>query len=113
MANIVLSQIFPNAENKAAGEEVTAESIALPLGDVPAVSAVEADVAAGKASEVLRGICEQSHNQISSMDAAARPTNMSITKNNTTIGVDIMRYTYSFTFDVKVDPNMVSPVAEA
>ncbi|MEM9544226.1 MAG: hypothetical protein AAGA60_32690 [Cyanobacteria bacterium P01_E01_bin.42] len=109
---IILSQLFPNAEYKEAAEEVTGDSVVLPLVDIPVLSVVEADVATGQASEFLRGICEQSYNQIEKMDIAARPTNMSIAKNNTTIGVDIMRYTFTFVFDVVTDPTLATPVAE-
>ncbi|MEA5467990.1 hypothetical protein [Spirulina sp. 06S082] len=113
MANITPQQLFPNAENKALGEAVTAESLVLPLSDLPAVSPAEADIAAGNGSEVLRGILEQSFSQVTALAPEAKPTKMTIAKSNPQgIGTNTMRTTFTVAFDLTIDPTLLAPVAE-
>lgn len=110
---VLPQQLFPNAENKATGETVTAESLVLPLSDLPAVSAAEAEVATGNGSEVLRGILEQSYSQISALAPEAKPTKMTIAKSNPQgIGTNTMRTTFTVAFDLTIDPTLLAPVSE-
>lgn len=115
MANITPDDLFPGYEYKTAGASVTANSIVIPLTALLGeLSAAEADPATGDGREVLRQIIGASVKGLALIPSADRPTKMSVaTPALTALSASQVRKTYTFTFDLDVNSENLSIVAEA
>lgn len=115
MPNITPDQLFTGYEYKTAGSSVTANSIVIPLSALfGELSAAEADPATGDGREVLRQIIGSAVKGFASIPTADRPTKMGIsTPALTALSATQVRKTYTFTFDLDVNSENLSIVAEA
>jgi hypothetical protein len=114
MADILPGVLFPGYEFVSAGGTVTADSVVIPLSALPAVSASEADATTGDGREVMRAIHEASANAYLALDTASRPINMTIGKAGVSgNGVDQYTQSYSASYNLSIDQDGTSLVAEA
>ena len=115
MADITPTQIFAGYELVAAGSAVTNESIVIPLTSLAGLTNTEADSSTGDGREVLRILLESAFNRLNSLDAASRPNKVIFSKAQNlpaAVGVNEIRQTYTYAFDVSFNPGDVSLVAE-
>jgi hypothetical protein len=115
MADITPAQLFDGYEYLTAGTEVTANSIVIPLSALfGELTAEEADPATGDGREVLRQIVGSAVKSIAVIPVEDRPTKLGIqTPALTALSATQVRKTYTFTFDLAVDSENLSIVAEA
>lgn len=107
MANILPTVLFPNMTSDGS-------SITIPLTDITALSAAEADPATGDGREVARALVESIVTNVSALDNANAPTQMIVNKANPTgQGTDTIRQAYTLAFDIVISPDGVSMDAEA
>lgn len=106
MANILPTAIFPNMTSDVTG-------ITIPYTDLAGLTQAEADVGTGDGREVARSLEESIFAAISALGAGVAPEEMTVSKNTTpTTGTNAIRDSYTFTFDVIVDPSTVTLDAE-
>lgn len=107
MAKIAPTVILPN---------LTSDGINLtfPISDVPGLTAVEADPVTGNGAEVLRLICDVAYERISSLDDAAKPTQMTYNKPAPQgISATVSRQSYNFGFNCGIDATAVNIAPES
>jgi hypothetical protein len=76
MATILPGDIFAGYEYVEAGDPVTANSIVIPLSDLPELTALEADGATGNGAQLLRAIDKAIHDALEALPEVDRPTNV-------------------------------------
>lgn len=107
MADITPSTLFPNMTADVTG-------ISIPYTDLSGLTQAEADPATGDGREVLRILVNQAHVTLTALAPENRPTKINFTKPNPQgIGVDQIRQSYTFSFDVNYDASGVAMVSEA
>ena len=108
MAQITPDVIFPNMTSD--GTNLT-----IPIADIPGLSAAEADPSTGNGAEMFRLMTEVAHSKITALSSELQPTELTITKTQSTTAqaVGQIRNTYTVNADVAYDPTAVDLVAEA
>ncbi|MBD2465778.1 hypothetical protein H6G89_32840 [Oscillatoria sp. FACHB-1407] len=103
MAFITPTQLFTGYQLLGSGEAAPAEGVFVPLTSLTNLTAGEANTSTGDARKVLFELCRTAFNAYAAMDAAARPSRMTITRATPT-GVDAskVRQGYTITFDLDV-----------
>lgn len=112
MANILPTVIFPGYEQVAAGGTVTAESIVIPIADLPSLTAAEANAATGDGRKVAYGLSQAIFDKVTALDPAARPNAMSVARGTPT-GVNASTVQQSFTQTYQLDVTGVDVAAES
>jgi hypothetical protein len=76
MASILPTDVFPGYEYVAAAGTVTANSIVIPLSDLPELTTAEADEATGDGSQLIRALDIAIANAFSNLPLEERPNNV-------------------------------------
>lgn len=89
------------------------EFICIPISNLTGLTLSEANATTGDGREVARILIEKITASIEALDAAAKPTKMTITRNNV-VGVSstTIRRSYNFAFDENVDATVTTLASE-
>jgi hypothetical protein len=112
MADIAPTVLFPGFELVSANGTVTADSIVIPLADLPGLTAAEANPTTGDGREIARQLDIAIHEAYAGLSSEARPTAMT-----STLGIGAMangdrRVTITKTYLLSAPVNELSLVAE-
>lgn len=112
MAAILPTDLFPGYEVVAAAGAVTADSIVIPLADLPNLTSAEADADTGDGREVARQIDLAINDAITALATEAKPTAMTSGVGVTTLQTGNKRITVSRTYELTAPVAQLSLVAE-
>ena len=77
--------------------------VSLPIGDLPGLTAAEADAAAGDGRKVCFGLLQAMEQRYAAAPAASRPAGMTIAKGTPTgVNATTIRQTFTVTFDLDI-----------
>ena len=112
MADILPTALFPGYEVVAAAGAVAADSIVIPLADLPNLTSAEADATTGDGREVARQLDIVINDAIGALAADAKPTAMTSGIGTTTLASGNKRITVSRTYELTAPVAALSLVAE-
>lgn len=106
MADILPTDLYPGYQLLAAAASTPSQGLFIPLSDLASLTAAEANAATGDGRAVFYALVQDGYAGIQTLDTAARPTKLTITKANPTgVGVDLVRQNYTIGIDLTIDPN--------
>lgn len=109
MANITPTQLFANYSLGASGSSLSAQSVVIPISDLPALSIAEADPSTGDGRELIRSLLQAIYSSFIAIPEVSRPNQITATKSQD-VGDedDEVVQTYTFAFTGKFDPNLLT-----
>ena len=109
VANITPNQLFANYSLGGSGDSLSAQSVVIPISDLPALSIAEADPSTGDGRELIRSLLQAIYSSFIAIPEASRPNQITATKSQD-VGDedDEVVQTYTFAFTGKFDPNLLT-----
>lgn len=109
VANITPTQLFANYSLGASGSSLSAQSVVIPISDLPALSIAEADPSTGDGRELIRSLLQAIYSSFIAIPEVSRPNQITATKSQD-VGDedDEVVQTYTFAFTGKFDPNLLT-----